>query len=141
MKQKMKQRTRNLIVEAGKRLEIMRNSYGHSRQEMASRIGISRSNLYKNEIGFAFPRLDTLIRLHEDFDLSLDWLLFNSGSMHTKENQAAPAAMEKQTESTVNESPEIKELLAAVQEDLVLRHELLAYFYKYKKNQVSREHA
>ena len=127
----MKQRTKKLLVDAGQRLEIMRKSYGHSRQEMASRIGISRANLYRNEIGFAFPRLDTLIRLHDDFDISMDWLLFNAGSMHSKESQAALDVVKQSNGQT----PEVKELITAIENDPVLRYELLASYYKYKKNQ------
>ncbi len=133
----MKQRTKKNVVEAGHRLEEVRKSYDHSRQEMANRLGVSRSNLYKNEIGFYFPRLDTLVRLHDDFDISLDWLLFDIGPMHTKEKQAA-IATENQSKGMVNESPDVKELLAAIEQDQVLRHELLAYFYKYKKNIASK---
>ncbi|MCX6579511.1 MAG: helix-turn-helix transcriptional regulator [Candidatus Aminicenantes bacterium] len=134
----MKQRTKKIVVEAGQRLEAVRKSYDHSRQEMASRLGVSRSNLYKNEIGFYFPRLDTLVRLHDDFDISLDWLLFDIGPMHTKDKQAA-IAMAKQSKGMVNESPDVIELLTAIEQDQVLRHELLAYFYKYKKNMVKNE--
>jgi transcriptional regulator with XRE-family HTH domain len=130
----MKQKTKKIVVEAGQRLEMVRKSYDYSRQEMASRLGVSRSNLYKNEIGFYFPRLDTLIRLHEDFDVSLDWLLFDSGPRHTKDKQAA-IALENQSKSMISESPDVKELLTAIEQDQVLRHELLAYFYKYKKSE------
>ncbi|HLP47768.1 MAG TPA: helix-turn-helix transcriptional regulator [Candidatus Deferrimicrobium sp.] len=127
----MKQKTKKIVVEAGQRLEEIRKSFGHSRQEMASRIGITRANLYRNEIGFAFPRLDTLIRLHEDFGISLDWLLFNKGTMHIKESQSALDMVKQSNE----QPPEIRELLAALENDPVLRFELLASFYKYKKNQ------
>ncbi|MDQ1351440.1 MAG: Helix-turn-helix protein [Acidobacteriota bacterium] len=134
----MKQRTKKIVVEAGHRLEVLRKSHDYSRQEMASRLGVSRSNLYKNEIGFYFPRLDTLVRLHDDFDLSLDWLLFDSGPMHTKDKQSA-LAMENRSKGMVSESPDVMELLTAMEQDQVLRHELLAYFYKYKKNLAKNE--
>jgi len=115
----MKLRSKNFINEVGNRLELARKSYGYGRSETAQRLGIARSNLYRSEIGFSLPRMETLLRLHEVFDISLDWLLFGIGPMHLKEKQAE-LADEKQTKALVNETPDVKELLTAIEQDPLL---------------------
>ncbi|MCX6581581.1 MAG: helix-turn-helix transcriptional regulator [Candidatus Aminicenantes bacterium] len=133
----MKLRSKNFINEVGNRLELARKSYGYGRSEMAQRLGIARSNLYRSEIGFSLPRMETLLRLHELFDISLDWLLFGIGPMHLKEKQAE-LADEKQTKALINETPDVKELLTAIEQDPILRHELLTHFYKYKQDRQTK---
>lgn len=133
-------RTKNFLIEVGQRLMTIRSAQGITRSEMARRLGVNKSNYYRNETGIAFPRLESLIRLHVDFDISLDWLLFGIGAMHSDENQSA-ALNESQIKGLETELPDVKEFLDAMEQDQVLRYELLAYFYKYKKNQEARETA
>ncbi|MDQ1353032.1 MAG: Helix-turn-helix protein [Acidobacteriota bacterium] len=134
----MKLRSKNFINEVGHRLELARKSYGYGRSEMAQRLGIARSNLYRSEIGFSLPRMETLLRLKEIFDISLDWLLFDIGPMHLKERQAELAS-EKQTKALIDETPDVKELLVSIEQDPVLRHELLTHFFKYKQDRQTKE--
>lgn len=68
----MKLLNRNFSSEVGKRLALIRNELEYTRCEMALRLGIHKDNLYKNEIGCSIPGIDTLYRLHTDFDISLD---------------------------------------------------------------------
>jgi transcriptional regulator with XRE-family HTH domain len=105
---------------------------------MARRLGVNKSNYYRNEIGIAFLRLESLIRLHVDFDISLDWLLFGIEPMHVKEKQAELAS-DRQTKVLIDETPDVKELLTAIEQDAVLRYELLAHFYKYKQERQAKE--
>ena len=130
----MKQNIKNFREEVGHRLEIVRNSYGYRRSEMARRLGISKSNVYRNEIGYGFPRLSTLLKLYEEFDISLNWLLFNIEPMHTKDQQNT-TAREKQIKELESKSPALNELLVAMEKDSVLLHGILFYFYKYKQDQ------
>jgi len=68
---------------------------------MASRLGISRGAYNKNERGINFPCIDTQRRLSEDFDISMDWLLFNKGAMFYKEKDVRER--ERELEQAVEE--------------------------------------
>lgn len=130
-------RTKNFISDVSKRLRLVRKEHQYTRREMALRLGISPANYYKNETGVSMPRTDTLYRLHTDFDISLDWLLFGSQPMHNKDKQPVIAA-EAKTTGLENILPDARELLDAMEQDQVLRHEVLLYFYKYKKSQETK---
>jgi transcriptional regulator with XRE-family HTH domain len=134
----MGMRTKSFLLEVGRRLMIIRLEQGITRSEMAKKLGVNKSNYYRNEIGIAFPRLESLIRLHVDFDISMDWLFFDISPMHIKERQAE-LAREKQTKALVDETPDVKQLLVAIEQDPVLRHELLTHFFKYKHDRQTRE--
>jgi transcriptional regulator with XRE-family HTH domain len=113
---------------------LVRKEHDYTRHDMAMRLGITQSNLYKNESGICFPRMDTLQRLHTDFDISMDWLLFGGKPMHNKEKQSVIAADQKTT-GLENTNPDARALLDAMENDQILMYEILLYFHKYKKNQ------
>jgi len=133
-------RTKSFISDLSKRLRLVRKEHQYTRREMALRLGISPANYYKNETAVSMPRTDTLYRLHTDFDISLDWLLFGSQPMHNKEKQPVMAA-EVKTTGLENILPDARELLDAMEQDQVLRHEVLLYFYKYKKSRETKTQA
>jgi len=133
-------RTKSFISDLSKRLRLVRKEHQYTRREMALRLGISPANYYKNETAVSMPRTDTLYRLHTDFDISLDWLLFGSQPMHNKEKQPVIAA-EVKTTGLENILPDARELLDAMEQDHVLRHEVLLYFYKYKKSRETKTQA
>ncbi len=92
----------------------MRKEHEYTRREMALHLGITQTNYYKNESGICFPRLDTLRRLHTDFDISMDWLMFGSKQMHNKEKQPIINA-ETKTTGLENTNPDARELLDAME--------------------------
>jgi transcriptional regulator with XRE-family HTH domain len=130
-------RTKSFISDLSKRLRLVRKEHQYTRREMSLRLGISPANYYKNETAVSMPRTDTLYRLHTDFDISLDWLLFGSQPMHNKEKQPVMTA-EVKTTGLENILPDARELLDAMEQDQVLRHEVLLYFYKYKQNRETK---
>lgn len=58
----------------GDRLKSLRDNAGLSRQELADKLNISYSALSKYETNNRFPDRDTLIRLADFFDVTLDYL-------------------------------------------------------------------
>ncbi|HLP62032.1 MAG TPA: hypothetical protein VK186_24530 [Candidatus Deferrimicrobium sp.] len=76
---------------------------------------------------------ETLHRLQTEFDISLDWLLFNNGPMHISEKQVT-VVEEKKTTDLENKYPDTRELLAAMEQDHILLHEIMLYFYKYRQD-------
>ncbi|MCU0288315.1 MAG: helix-turn-helix domain-containing protein [Acidobacteria bacterium] len=137
MKKKMKIQTGNFQALVGKRLTSIRKGLGFNRSEMAAKLGLSPATYYKNETGFFLPGLDTLYCLHTEFDISLDWFLFGSEPIHNKEKQHtfAPEIKTMPLENTDANTRELRELLADMEQDPLLLHEIMLYYYKYKKNQ------
>jgi len=111
----------------GARLRQIRKMLNHTRPDMAVELGINRSSYYKNETGETFPGTNTLYWLQKKYDISMDWLIFNRGPMYYK--QKAPVEKKPGLEE---QSPEVRQLLAAMEQDPRLKHEILAYFFKYQ---------
>jgi transcriptional regulator with XRE-family HTH domain len=123
-----------LLKEIGRRLRGLRKQFNYSLEEMAGKMGRSKSGYFKNENGITLPGLATMYRLQEDFDISMDWLLFNKGPVHYLEKQPEKVEEdEKKTEDLENISADVRELLAYMERDRLLAHEVLVFFYKYKE--------
>lgn len=121
----------NLMNGVGERLKQLRKQLELSTGQMAARLGITTVGYYRNESDTSLPSVISLHRLHKDFGVSMDWLLFAEGPMFLKDRQ--PAAGEEGISVGKEQADEIKELLAFMETDSLLRHEMLAYFYKYKR--------
>ncbi len=118
----------------GGRLIRLRKHLNYSLEEMARKLGLSKSGYYKNEGGLVFPGLETLDCLQRDYDISMDWLIFEKGPMHYQEKEPEPEKMEeKETLDLENISPDVRELLEYMEGDRLLKHEVLVYFYRYKE--------
>jgi transcriptional regulator with XRE-family HTH domain len=74
-----------ILKPVGARLKKLRKHLNFDMKQMASRLGIVTNTYYKNENGLNLPSLIILKRLVDDFDLSMDWLLFGRGPMFFKE--------------------------------------------------------
>jgi transcriptional regulator with XRE-family HTH domain len=79
-------KTRGIFYQGvGERLANVRRRLNYSRQEMARVLGLKSSGYFKNESGETFLSVTTLSRLQKNFDISIDWLLFNKGPMYFKD--------------------------------------------------------
>ena len=128
----------NLINGVGRRLRQLRQQFKCSLEDMARKLELSKSGYYKNEGGLSFPGLDTLDILQRNFDISMDWLIFNKGPVHFKEREPDPRAEpekvgEKETPDLGNISGDLRELLEYMDHDRLLKYEVLVYFYKYRE--------
>ncbi|MCX6579854.1 MAG: helix-turn-helix transcriptional regulator [Candidatus Aminicenantes bacterium] len=127
----MRKSTESIRGGVARRLAKLRYLYNYPLQEMARRVGLSSSGYFKNENGVSFPKLETLQRLEKDFDVSMDWLIFNKGPIHYKDVLAGKG-VEKISPSLEATVPEIKELMGCMEQDILFRHEVLVFFYKYR---------
>lgn len=119
-----------LVVEIGGRLMMLRAQFKFSAIDMARRLGLSRSGYYKQERGNTLPRLEILNALHREYDISMDWLLFNRGPMYFREK----VELEGEAGSTPDKlSPHVRELIEYMEKDPLLEHEVLVQFFKYKE--------
>jgi len=126
----------------GRKLEDFRKQLGHSRSEMASRLGITPSAYHKNESGVNLPGHQTLMRLSLDYDISMDWLYcdrgpqnYGSGEQKIKKMKEQIADLEAnapQSGSNLLKRPEVEELLAAMEKNPILYYEMMLKFQRYR---------
>lgn len=81
---------KQLLNHVGARLEQLRLSLHLSKDEMAVHLNMTRNGYTKNERGLHLPALPSLLILSKNFDISMDWLLFEKGPVHFKEKPETP---------------------------------------------------
>jgi len=117
---------KSLLREIGNKLRKFREPLRYRSSEMADSIGAERTGYSKYEQGKTPPKLIVLYKLAEKFDVSLDWLIRGKGPMYYKQKETKePGARPAQTD-------EINELLDHMEKIPLLRHEILAFFLKFK---------
>lgn len=112
------------------RLKDIRDHFGLTRKNMATRMGIEPTTYYKNERGKSLPSSSSLRSLHSGLGISMDWLLFGSGSMLLSQKDT-PVPRQDPAIQWVENTPDIKQLLDHMYREPRLRHEILVYYYKY----------
>jgi transcriptional regulator with XRE-family HTH domain len=126
---------KNTIREIGDRLKKLREHLNYSRKRMAAFLGVTSNGYGKNECGINFPSIPTLKRLSKELNISMDWLIFNRGPMYIQEAPPAVNTEVAKKPSLVEIIPDLKELLDYMEQNQQFRYEVLAFFYKYKKEQ------
>jgi len=124
---------KNALREIGSRLKELRKHLNYSRDRMASFLGVTPNGYGKNECGETLPGIPSLRRLSEELHISMDWLMFNRGSMYFQEIPPEIEIKEEEKSGLEKTMPDIRELLDYMEQDLQFRYEVLAFFYKYKK--------
>lgn len=61
------------------KIRTLRKETGDTKIQMAKRLGVHPNAYYKYERGEALPSFATLARLIDEFQVSMDWLLFHIG--------------------------------------------------------------
>ncbi len=56
-------------------LRELREERGFSQKELATKLGVSPTNIYNYEVGRTEPSIDMLIKLAQVFDVSVDYLI------------------------------------------------------------------
>lgn len=118
----------------GDKMEKVRKNNNISVTNMAAALNINRITYVRNSIGRAIPNIYTLYNLGKRFGISLDWFLLDeepmlrSEKIVEKEVEAVP--LQPQTPPLL---PDIKELLDHMDKIPLLRHEILAQFYRFKE--------
>jgi transcriptional regulator with XRE-family HTH domain len=130
---------KNLLIEIGIKLRQARQSLHFTMSQLADNVGNDRTGYSRYEKGKVSPKLVTLYKLGEMYDISLDWLIRNKGPMFYKEKEIKepekiiveiPAPSQK---PTVDSLPaDTRELLDHMEKIPLLRHEVLAFFLKFK---------
>lgn len=70
------------LYEIGKRLVEFRKSLKLSQLDFAKKAEISRSYITNVETGKVNPSFDFLVKISLNYNVSIDWLLFDKGNMY-----------------------------------------------------------
>lgn len=123
-----------IVVGTGRRLKQLRDRFNFSPEEMARKLNLSLSGYFKNERGNTFPGLKTLNRLQGEYDISMDWLIFGKGPVnYTQKPSARVLEAERGSGVMKDVSPEILQMVETMEQDPLLRAEMLVYFYRYRE--------
>ncbi len=134
----------------GKRLQDLREDLDLSNAEMARLCKLVKRSYIRNEEGATYPSITTLNQLSEGYNVSMDWLLFDEGTMYrqkisdtpptpeitetreqTDENERAEQT-ERQELPEIASQDEVRELLEHMDRIPMLKYELLLQFQNFK---------
>ncbi len=120
----MKNENDNPKKDIGKRIHDIRAALGLKQEQVALRLGCSRSNLSQVENGLILPGFTILSALRKELNVSVDWLLTGEGSMfiHEKEKGLYLLDFGKDT-------GEVKEMLEEMKESQALKYRMLSDFF------------
>lgn len=86
-----------------KNLVTLRKRNGLSQQKLGEEIGLARNTICQYESGNRVPDVDTLIKIAQYFDVSIDYLLGTSDSIYTAEDYANGVIETKQVSITADD--------------------------------------
>ncbi|MCP5051464.1 MAG: helix-turn-helix domain-containing protein [bacterium] len=103
-----RRKTRRMIVrEASHRLRKVRGELNLSRIELSARLGVGSNAYGKSEAGVNLLSLPNLLFLQNNYDISMDWLLFGRGPMHYR-TKIEEAGLETERERLKKEEERLK---------------------------------
>ena len=118
-----------LKKEIGERMRKIRKALGFTQEKMVEFFDIGRANYSRIENGEVWPGVSILYKLRTNFNVSLDWLISNTGKMFTGEQET------KASEGRVDfgeYAEEVNELFRHIEKIPMVKHAILSYFLEYK---------
>ncbi|MCP5054329.1 MAG: helix-turn-helix transcriptional regulator [bacterium] len=134
----MRGRSKEMLRDVGLKLRNLRRELDFTKKEMAKRCGVDTSTYYRNESGSAFPSARTLRLLCHEYDISMDWLLFNKGPMRFKQKEPGtkprkePEVVVKTITVPMELPGDVEELFDHMKGIPLLHYEILTHFHKFK---------
>ena len=113
---------KDLRKAVGIRLKKVRKSLSLTQEQIVSSFDTGRATFSRNEKGETFPNYIALYNLAMSYDVSLDWLICEKG----------PMFFEKKVSLTARRDEEEQELLYCMDRIPLLRHEVMAFFLRFK---------
>lgn len=71
-------------------LKLLRSKYGYNQEKLAALVGVSRSTIAMWETGKSQPDNESLLKLSEVFNVSIDFLLGNKKEHAAKSDMPSP---------------------------------------------------
>ena len=126
-------RRRELINAApiGRRLKEVRKYFGYKQGKMAELLGITMDAYGKNERGTHLVQTDSLHAVHEKLGVSMEWLLFNRGSMFWNADIMKKGKKGGKREEILFSS-EVDEMIDLMKRVPFLRYAVMGYYQKFK---------
>lgn len=122
-----------LKKEIGFRMRKIRKTLGYTQEKMVEFFDIGRANYSRIEKGEVWPGANILHTLRAKFNISLDWLITNTGKMFIRERDKKGYG---ERVDFGEYTKEVKELLRYIEKVPMVKHAILSYFLEYKiKNQ------
>lgn len=141
-------RKQPVIAEIRERLKKLREKEGGTQREMAERLGMTASGYSKYELGLNFLSIEAMQRMSQKLDVSMDWLLFNKGSMYNRDNvrgvkemgveverlkgQLEAERKEREAGPGMELNPEERELFETMKRVPMLYHKIMFHFQEFK---------
>jgi transcriptional regulator with XRE-family HTH domain len=113
----------------GQRMRKIRKALGYTQEKMVSFFDIGRANYSRIEKGEVFPGANILHTLRSKFNVSLDWLITNTGKMFVQDQER-----EEYNDKIYSDQykEEIRELLSYVERVPMVKHAIISFFLEYK---------
>jgi len=128
-------RKKDISIEISSKLKTLRETHGFSHVEMAKKLKVRRENYVRNETGETTPSIFTLVTLANVFNISIDWLILDRGTMFfTGKEEKEVTTPVKDTAGDNSWPGEIQELLQYMDKIPLLCHEILSHFYRFKED-------
>jgi len=75
-----------------------------------------------------------LNRLHGEYDISMDWLIFGKGPVNYTQKPSVQELEAGRGSGVMKDvSPEVLQMVEVMEQDPLLRAEMLVYFYRYRE--------
>lgn len=113
----------------GQRMRKIRKALGYTQEKMVSFFDIGRANYSRIEKGEVFPGANILHTLRSKFNVSLDWLITNTGKMFVQDQER-----EEYNDKIYSDQykEELRELLSYVERVPMVKHAIISFFLEYK---------
>ncbi|MCP4219310.1 MAG: helix-turn-helix domain-containing protein [bacterium] len=125
-------RRKNRDYGTGARLKKIRESLKYSMVRMGTLVGLTRSGYFKSETSGSFPSPHTLEALSTQLGISMDWFLFELGPVYRTNEEPAQEATGKKKGQFLADDPDVHEMLAAMADIPLVKHDLLAHYQRLK---------
>lgn len=119
-----------LKEEIGGRVRKVRSRLGLSQQRMATLLDMAKISLNRIERGLNYPSALTLTRLAKQFDVSMDWLLCNRGSM-LQVKEASKSESDEGKNSGLFER-DVEALVNLMRRSPLVRYSMMDHFQRFK---------
>lgn len=117
----------------GLKFEKIRKSRHLSITNMARILEVNRVTYVNNENGRTIPNFFTLYNMGYQFDVSLDWFVFDAEPVYRTEKTEEKKVEDAQPLQLQALLPDIKDLLDHMDKIPLLRYEILVQFFKFKE--------
>lgn len=126
--------------EVGLRLVKIQNYFHYTAPQMAEVMNVSKDAYYKNRKGAHLPSLYALIALDHKLGISLDWILFNRGTMFRPKKKSAAETVSaddqdsNETDAQDALSREVKTLEELMRQTPLFRYSVMTHYYEFIKD-------